>query len=223
MIMLRSLLALYFCILNSLECQSYYMGEGIGFEMPENWLIIDGANDQSTSILQSLGLSLPAQLTDRITAGRSKLFIVNGLTLNRLNLDIYEASSTYSRVLQDYLEDSIRENLEKKGFTISGPPIFERYSVAGIPSPYYKFSCSLHSQSFIFTGLLIPCYDRFLYFHILLPKDQQIEFERQFHSFLGTFYGSGLVVLEFGFGSFFLQAFFIAFLIVYFKNRSQRG
>ena len=194
------------------------MGEGIGFDIPHNWLIVDGLNGQSKSVIQSVGLSLPAQQMERIKAGNAKLFLIEGSSLGKLNLDIYESTSTYSRVLQEYLEDSIRQNLEKKGFEILEQPQFENYLVAGVPSPYYRFPCSFRSENFVFIGLLIPCYDRFLYFHILLPQDQQKEFERQFMIVLNSFYGSGPVLLEFGFGQFFLQAFLVALLIVFFKK-----
>lgn len=213
-------LILFLGLLSLTHSRDYYFGEGIGFEIPNHWIPIDEINKKTQSEMKSLSLSLPPQLVEQIQIGRSVLFLIPGEPTLKFNVDIYEATSAYSRILEEYLEDSIRKNLEKRGFEIGEDTDIQTIPVGGVSSTYYSIPCRKDSQNFLLLAALIPCNDLYLYFHILLPVENRNPLTQDFQKLLQSFYGSGPVEVNLELWRFFFQAFLIAFLIVYLKNRS---
>ncbi|MBT3784702.1 hypothetical protein HOF92_06970 [bacterium] len=140
-----------------------------------------------------------------------------------LHMDIIPTSSTYSRVLQQYFEEFVSQGLEKKGFLVLPEIETSSRPVEGIPSPFLKIPSEKGGANFLSVASLVPCYDFFLYFNGLLPVEEESLFLEEFNKVLNSFSGSGKVHADLGLWKFFLQAFLIAFLILYFKNRSENS
>ena len=101
--------------------RNYYLGQGVGFEIPERWVPIEEDSEETKSILNAHLVHLSEKTLEHLRMKRSVVFLIPkskpiapGKLLSTsaylLQMDIIPTSSDYSRVLQQYFEEFIRQD-----------------------------------------------------------------------------------------------------------------
>jgi hypothetical protein len=206
------------------EPRNYYYGEGIGFLLPDNWILVENYDSKGLNSLQEFGITLEPDQIGRLKDHRSVYFILpfsEGATL--VSMDVLYGSVTYSKLLMDTFVNLSHKHLEKKGYLFQRTEFTTTVNIGGVVSPTLAIETSFLGRRFDYLATLIPASDRIVVVHSFVMPQNREALTRDLKRVFETFSGASAGKEELNQSLFTLQIILVIFALVFLYFRKKQG